>query len=226
MSISDTTNAANNITDVPSLALDATLTYKTYDNKTGTWKTGYSISSLSGYNFVIKRLGTGDYYDIYLAKDSELLLIPDYTNDMRIRYRMTSDVTVDNLASYKRFNSSHPFTPIIPCFIKKFQSTTSVGYISAEVGSNSKLSFSTITINLATGYDDVYGADTLRFPTFDSFIELANSEIQDLETRVSILEGEVSSLQEQVAAHSKVLADLPAIVAAVSQDVSKLYVAR
>lgn len=226
VSVTDSENSANNLTDIPVLALDGTYFLKYYRKSTGTWELFGATKDLTGYNIVVKRQSNLDRYDIYFAYDDQLSLIPNFNEEMRIRYRLTSKINSDNLYGYKRFDLNGGVkVPIVPLTIAKFQSRIMVNFLAAEIGQNNNISLYTAGVDLGSTAN-AYGNEIMRLPTFSSFIELANSEITDLDTRVSILESKVQTLEAKVAEHDQVLKDLPAIVSAVSENVSKLYVAR
>lgn len=228
VSLTDSGNNDNNVTDAPVIALKGSTFHKIYNHSNGQWELFSTIDDLSSYNIVIKGAENTGNYDIYFAKDVELSLIPNFTEQARIRYRITSQLNTGNVNSYKKIKflatGDTGVTPIIPYSINQGPSSLRVGFIGATLENNTmKLRDYSMELDTATA---IYGAEVLRFPQYSQFIELANSEIADLDTRVSILEADVQHLTAKVNEHDRILKDLPALVAAVSSDVSKLYVAR
>lgn len=225
INITDSTNSNNNKSDIPVISIDGTAIFRRYNAATGEWIGFDYIDNLSYYNIVAKRNGTTNTYYYYFAKDTELSLIPNFNEEARIRYRINDTITPQNIANKKQIvfpPSTRGSCPIIPY---TYSSGNKIGFITVEA-SDGRLRVYNTDFGPNDTAMNTSGSDVLLFTKYNSFIELANTDIQDLETRVSILENDVAKLQTTVNEHSKVLKDLPALVSAVSSNVSKLYVAR
>ena len=199
---------------------------KIYDKTTNEWKIkSPDIYDTLGWNIVFIRDQDGESAGFYyLCKDEDILKIPNVTGLSTYRTRINESVTPSNFVLYQKIEKSTG-TQVIP-----------VAPVSRSQGSNGVkiqyLILEKVNDVLKVGWAYIDTANKLNgsgrpFPQIAQYLQNPTDQpIRDLETRVSILENEVVDMQAQLAAHDKILKDLPAIVSAVSSNVSKLYVAR
>lgn len=206
---------------------DGQLKYKYWDPVNKRWlQDDYvDINDAFGYNLVM----TNDY-PMYVAKDNELMNIPDFISTTCIIARFNKHIKLANFTSYRQLDTgNNNYDKII------FSGLTTFYKLS---GSTWKRFFGLKIRNDAQGQHLCFGAIATngsdigtRFDTLQPYeikveVKYADTTVQDLETRVAILESEMSDVQANLKEINKTVKDLPAIVAAVSENVSKLYVAR
>lgn len=197
-----------------------------YDSTTDQWVLGNEVDSTSGLMIV-----QSSDQKIYLCDANTIHRVPNYDSNAFIITMIKSDINYSNVDSYAHIDDksgSHvkgvPLTPFA-CYIR---SSGHGGWWQYIVVANKSSNAGKISIFVmqdvlqSNTFDYISGSSVISSNT----IKYANREIEDLTIRVSVLESDVASLKAKVKEHDRILKDLPAIVAAVSSDVSKLYVAR
>lgn len=183
------------------------------------------ISNTSGWNVVFMRDPKGESGgSVYVCQDEHIMKIPNIAQYATFRVRIESGITPENQNTYKHVSpgtDSISYIPIAPIGYTN-SSTPSFEYV--VVGQDR--SGTGITIRIISFTTGTAKSGSIVPKSQQYLMNATDKPIQDLETRVSILEDEVATLKATVAKHDKTLSELPALVAAVSSNVSKLYVAR
>ena len=195
---------------------------KTYNEADGTWITEPSsvatVASTLGYNFVYL---PGDNFG-YICQDDKIDFIPDIKTKQTLIIRCNIAVTSTNFGSYRKVirpSANDYLIPIKPVCRKSNDNFGILGILSTGTG----IGFKIYTDSGLETYND----DRIPFPDCPLYLSNASDKpVKDLEARVSILEEKVASIDSRLKEVERLVGDLPAIVGAVSENVSKLYVAR
>lgn len=222
-------NLGTELTDI--IGIDSNeIWLKKYDESTLTWTSVDSrleIDNTYGWNIILADDG------IYLARDTQIDKMPNYLTRTLYISRITASITKDNFDNYKTVRTSDSegasrYIPIGPS--RTFGSgDPSTALVSIKKDTDLAGTHIYITTDLsfkATNPLYTYNDGGIPFPKAVCYWKEADTTIQDLETRVSILETKVSDLTTRLEQVERNLKDLPAVVAAVSANVSKNYVAR
>lgn len=197
-----------------------------YDSSTDTWVLGNEFESTSGLMIV-----QSSDNKIYYCDANTVHKVPNYETDAFIITLIQSDINYSNVDSYAHIEDltgSHSNgVPLAP-----WTSYTSNyghgGMWQHIIVANKNTDSGKIRLYALNdgSQSNTFGYTTGASVVSSNTIKYANRAIEDLTIRVSILESEVTTLKKKVDEHDKILKDLPAIVSAVSSNVSKLYVAR
>lgn len=196
---------------------------KSFNEADGTWVTApssaVSVANTLGYNFVYL---PDDNFG-YICTDDKIEFIPAIKTKQTLIVRCNIAVTSTNFGSYRKVktpSSNDVLIPLKPVCRKPNGSFGILGILST--GANS-IGFKIYTDSGLETYND----GGIPFPDCPLYLSNASDKpVKDLEARVSILEGKVASIDARLKNVEKLVGDLPAIVSAVSENVSKLYVAR
>lgn len=194
---------------------------KFYDDTTATWvNLPFQITSTAGINVVSRIDGT------YICYDKDLDKIPNGNEFFSIRTRVVSDVTAENFEEYiyslNTYDSNIKSIMITPITAFTSPNTSTTDFIA--IGINKKAD-GTLVIAYNTPTNTTQN-DSAQLLSVTQYEHLAQTSLLEIEERVTILEGQVNGLINRVSALETKLKDLPTIIATVSADVSKLYVAR
>lgn len=186
------------------------------------------IDNAYGYNLVMASDG------IYVAKDSEVEKIPNYLSKTLYISRISESITKDNFDYYRtlRNQDNDAGVKIIPFWVTTTSSGSSnrftrfYGIRRYKDAAHDYLCVSLECASLDNYEMFTYNDSGTPFPQIKHYWKKAGEVLEDLDTRVAVLEETVDDLNTRLAAVEQTVKDLPAIVAAVSSNVSKLYVAR
>lgn len=181
------------------------------------------ITDSYGYNLVLSSEG------VYVATDTQLEKIPNFTTRTLYITRIKESVTLNNVDSYQSLSDSAGNYRCIPLGLTMTQFTGftyiyGLNHYTDGTGANSLAFYNGLTTD--NGNLNHYNSGGKPFPQVTHYWKAANTEIQDLETNVALLQQSVKDIEQRLAKVEKTVGDLPAIVAAVSSNVSKNYVAR
>lgn len=206
---------------------DVSFAFKYWDPANKRWlQDSYvKIDDAFGYNLVMTH-----EHVIYVAKDDELMNIPDFVGTTSIIARYNKHIKLANFASFRQLDTgNNNYDRIIFSGLVDFYNLS---------GTKWTRFFGLKILNDAFGEHLTFGLIATKDPNISTYLDAlqpydirvevkyADTTIQDLETRVAILESEMSKVQANLKEINQTIKDLPAIVAAVSENVSKLYVAR
>lgn len=201
---------------------------QTWDLKNGPGSVEYD--DLMGLN-IIRISGKA----IYICTDDQIQYIPDYLTKPSIRYRVNESVTVNNITGFNHYKQEEGS---LAASVAQVLICPYYGWAGNGTGDDL---FQYITANKNDNTNKVYfGHRDMHLDGRYNFIKTLGSKDvavsmmlndtgyieADLSSRVSQLEYEVSSLKERVSACEKVIGDLPAITAALQDNVTKFYVSR
>lgn len=186
------------------------------------------IDDAFGYNLVLSSDG------VYVAKDSEIEKIPDYLSKTLYISRISESITKDTFDYHRvlRNQDNDAGRKVIPFWVtttssnSSYRYTTFYGVTRYQDAARDYLCITLECSSLSNNEMYTYNDSGIPFPEIKHYWKKSGEVLQDLDTRVAILENTVDDLNTRLAAVEKTVKDLPAIVAAVSSNVSKMYVAR
>lgn len=199
-----------------------------WDAEQAKWKVssnGKSVADAYGCNIVM--MGTNRA--VYIATDGELGNIPNFTESSALICRINSHVTHDNFTSFRRIAqiaNENGGIPLNTGYVYPWNSSgvaCALSTIKASINNNNMLVGGFIS---DAGSKFVTKLDSLGRINMNTYFKAPNTAITDLETRLTLLEQEYSKLKVLVDKHEEILKDLPALIAAVSSNTTKYYVAR
>lgn len=174
-----------------------------------------------GYNVIIRN--GDDTHRVYFCKDDEMINLPE-TSDTYIRVRLNSHIKYTNFSSYRTiYKGTDSSRLLIPLAVIATSSVDTYALIGLIKESNDKVSIGTF---LGAKTNFTYATPNNPMASMARYVVYKDTAFEDLEQRVYELEVKVEELSSIVAKQGEVLRDLPALVSAVSSNVSKNYVAR